>query len=78
MSLSPGQLHPKFVTDPHDNRTSVLLPLAEYETLLEELKDLRDALEAQGDPSIPWDTHEQDLGLNLESSVDRSNLKVCC
>ena len=35
-------VHPQFVTDAEGKRLSVLLPLSEYETLMERLEDLED------------------------------------
>lgn len=37
---SAVSLHPQYVVDPQGQRTSVLLPITEYETLLEDLGDL--------------------------------------
>lgn len=37
---SAVSLHPQYVVDPQGQRTSVLLPITEYETLLEYLGDL--------------------------------------
>ena len=33
-------IHPEYVTDGNGNRKSVILPIAEYEHLLEDLEDL--------------------------------------
>jgi len=63
MSITLPKLHPQYVTDAQGNRTSALLKLDEYESLLEELDDLREAVRAQGEPSIPWEKVKQDLGL---------------
>jgi hypothetical protein len=54
-------LHPQFVTDENGNRISVLLPLTEYEALLEDLEDLQDALKARDEPSIPWERVRAEL-----------------
>lgn len=37
---SAVSLHPQYIVDPQGQRTSVLLPIDEYETLLEDLDDL--------------------------------------
>lgn len=37
---SVASLHPQYIVDPQGQRTSVLLPIEEYETLLEDLNDL--------------------------------------
>lgn len=58
-------LHPQFVTDPDGKRLSVLLPIAEYEALmdlLEDLEDLEDARKVMDEPSIPWETVKAEMG----------------
>lgn len=60
------ELHPQFVTDPDGNRLSVLLPIAEYEALierLEDLEDLEDARKAADEPTVPWETVKAEMGL---------------
>jgi len=60
------ELHPHFVTDADGKRLSVLLPIAEYEALmdhLEDLEDLEDARQALDEPTIPWETVKAELGL---------------
>lgn len=49
-------LHPKFVTDSAGNQTAVILPIEEYNGLLEDLDDLTVVAERADDPTI---THEQ-------------------
>lgn len=66
------ELHPQFLTDRDGKPTSVLLPFAEYEALLEYLEnmeDLEDAREAlarieRGEEElIPWETVKAEHGL---------------
>ena len=60
------ELHPQFVTDPDGKRRSVVLPLAEYEALMEYLEDLEDgadARQAMNEPTIPWETVKAEMGL---------------
>lgn len=45
-----ASFHPQFLVDHLGHRTSVLLPLEEYETLLEDLSDLAAVAEQRGDP----------------------------
>ena len=47
MSANMPSLHPRFITTPDGERLSVLLPLAEYEALMERLEDLEDLEEAR-------------------------------
>ena len=71
-SASMPPLHPRFVTAPDGKRLSVLLPLAEYEALMERLEDLEDLEEAREvlariargeEEIIPWATVKAELGL---------------
>lgn len=48
----------QFVTDETGKRTAVLLPISDYEDLLEDLADLADIAERRKEPTIP---HEQFL-----------------
>ena len=45
----------QFITDEKDNKTSVILPIAEYDELMEDLHDLAKAAERKDEPSIPFD-----------------------
>lgn len=66
------ELHPQFVTDPDGNRLSVLLPLAEYEALMEYLEDMEDLEDAREvlaqiergeEELIPWEVVKAEHGL---------------
>lgn len=60
------ELHPQFLTDPDGKRLSVVLPIAEYEALieyLEDLEDIEDARQAKDEPTIPWETVKNEMGL---------------
>ena len=46
----------QFLTDKDGNKTAVLLPIAEYEQLLEDLEDLASIAERRKEPTI---SHEQ-------------------
>ena len=48
----------QFVTDETGKRTAVLLPISDYEELLEDLEDLAAIAERRKEPTIP---HEQFL-----------------
>jgi hypothetical protein len=47
--------HAQYVTDQKGEKTSVILPIAEYEALLEDLADLAVVAERAGEPTIPFD-----------------------
>ncbi len=46
----------KYITDDRGERTAVVLPISEYEKLLEDLEDLAVVAERRGETTIP---HEQ-------------------
>jgi PHD/YefM family antitoxin component YafN of YafNO toxin-antitoxin module len=46
----------QYVTDERGERTAVVLPILEYEKLMEDLEDLAIAAERRDEPAIP---HEQ-------------------
>ena len=51
--------HPvRFITDEHGARTGVLMDLADYESLLEDLHDLAAIADRRSEPTIP---HEEFL-----------------
>ncbi len=63
---------PQFVTDSNGNRLSIVLPIAEYETLIERIEDLEDCEEAREilariecgeEDVIPWEAIKTEHGL---------------
>ena len=46
----------QFITDEQGERTAVVLPISDYEKLLEDLEDLAVVAERRNEPTIP---HEQ-------------------
>jgi hypothetical protein len=46
------QLHPEYITDGDGNRKSVILPIDEYEQLLEDLADLAAIAERRNEPAV--------------------------
>jgi hypothetical protein len=58
-----SKLHVQYVTDAEGNRVSVLLPLDDFEAILEDLQDLQDALAARDEPTVPWESVKAELGL---------------
>ena len=66
------EFHPHFVTDANGKRLSVLLPIVEYEAMLELLEDWQDREDArhllarieQGDEDlVPWEDVKASQGL---------------
>ena len=50
---SEPQLHPEFVTDQDGQRKAVILPVEEFEKLIEDLDDLAAAAERRDVPTVP-------------------------
>lgn len=51
----------QYITNESGERTAVLLPLAEYERMLEDLEDLATLAERRSGPSIPHDQFLKEL-----------------
>jgi PHD/YefM family antitoxin component YafN of YafNO toxin-antitoxin module len=47
--------HPEYITDANGHRKAVVLPIEEYESLIEDLADLAIVAERRGEPTL---THE--------------------
>ncbi len=61
------QLHTQYITDNTGQRVSVVIPLAEFEELLEDLNDLAIAAERRNEPTI---THNELLaGLQRDGII---------
>jgi hypothetical protein len=55
-------LKPQFVTDNTGKKIAVMIPLKEYELMLQELEEIEDvklydAVKSKGEKSIPFDTY---------------------
>ena len=50
------QFHPEYVTDSNGNKKAVILPIEEYEDLLEDLQDLAVSADRKQEATI---SHEQ-------------------
>ncbi|MEK7949284.1 hypothetical protein [Luteolibacter soli] len=54
--------HPvKFITDEHGARTGVVMEIADYENLLEDLHDLAAIADRRSEPTIPHEEFLQQL-----------------
>lgn len=51
----------QYITDERGDRTAVVLPISEYEKLLEDLDDLAVVAERRDEPIIPHDQFIADL-----------------
>jgi hypothetical protein len=47
--------HPQYVTDSEGRKTAVILPIEEYDELLEDLADLAVIAERRDEPTVPHD-----------------------
>ena len=50
-----------YVVDENGNRTAVMLPIEEYEELLEDLQDLAVIAQRRDDPTVPLDVVVEQL-----------------
>ena len=48
--------HPRFITDSKGQRKAVIIPIREYDELLEDLKDLATVAERRDEPTISHET----------------------
>jgi len=51
-----SDLHPQYITDEKGERKSVILPLSEFEELIEDVQDLARVAERREEPTI---SHEE-------------------
>jgi len=49
---SAEQLHPQFVVDAEGKKTAVILPVEEYEAILEDLADFAVVADRRGDATV--------------------------
>ena len=55
MSRTIRDLQAQYVTDENGKKTAVILPIEEFEELLEDIEDIAVLLERRDEPSIPFD-----------------------
>ena len=54
-------MQPQYITDENGNRVSVILPIQDYESLLEDLDDLAVIAEQRNEKTIPWEQVKKEL-----------------
>jgi hypothetical protein len=54
-------LHAQFITDSEGRKTAVILPIEEYDELLEDMADLAAIAERRDEPTIPHDRVVEEL-----------------
>ena len=52
--LNSCRMSTQFITDDKGERTAVILPVGEYEELLEDLRDLATIAERRDEPTLPF------------------------
>ncbi len=55
MTRTIRELQAQYVTDEKGNKTAVILPIEEFEELLEDLQDLAVLAERRDEPTIPYE-----------------------
>lgn len=55
MTHTIRDLQAQYVTDDKGKKTAVILPIEEFEELLEDIEDLAVLLERRDEPTIPFD-----------------------
>ncbi len=58
------KIHPQYITDNKGRKTSVILPIDEYNELIEDLNDLAVIAERKNEPSIPHKKVKAELKRN--------------
>ena len=56
MMIKLMDLHPQYITNEAGEKTSVILPISEFQELLEDIEDLATVAERRDEPTI---SHEQ-------------------
>jgi len=56
-----AQDHEKYVVDEKGQKTAVIIPLKEYEELLEDLHDLAVVAERRNEPTVPFEKLKERL-----------------
>jgi len=54
--IQPSELHLRYLTDEKGEKQAVVLPIAEFEELIEDLEDLAAAAERRNEPTV---SHEE-------------------
>ncbi|MGZ8944569.1 MAG: hypothetical protein ACXW1W_03990 [Methylococcaceae bacterium] len=54
---------PQFITNANGQKTAVILALADYEELMEDLEDLAAIAERKDEANIPFDAALKEIGL---------------
>lgn len=55
MSRTVRELQAQYITDETGKKTAIILPIEEFEELLEDIEDIAVLLERRDEPTIPFD-----------------------
>ena len=55
MAHTLRELQAQYITDEKGKKTAVILPIEEFEELLEDIEDLAVLLERRDEPTVPFD-----------------------
>ncbi|MDD5268103.1 MAG: hypothetical protein PHO08_13405 [Methylococcales bacterium] len=55
---------PQFITNANGEKVSVILPLADYQELMDDLEDLAAIAELRDEETIPWEQVKKELIAN--------------
>jgi hypothetical protein len=59
----------RFLTDEKGKVISVVVPIKEYEEMLEDLEDLAAIVERRNDETVPWEQVKEELDIKIKSLV---------
>lgn len=59
----------KFLTDKKGKKVAAVIPIKEYEEMMEDLIDLAAIVERRNDETIPWEQVKKDLEIRAKNLV---------
>ena len=59
--LSRNKMHPQYITDEQGLKTSIIIPISEYEELMDDIEDLAAVADRRKEPSIPHEAFMEEL-----------------
>ncbi len=60
----PRKIKTQFVTNDKGRKVAVVIPIKEYEELMEDMIDLAACIECRDDESLPWEQVKKELIAN--------------
>lgn len=59
----------KFLTDKKGKKIAAVIPIKEYEEMMEDLIDLAASVERRNDETVPWEKLKKDLNIKTKDLV---------